>query len=158
MSIAPAVTLPAVGMGATLGVGSDRYPYTIIEVSASGKSITIQEDDAIRMDKNGPYTEMQTYSFAPNKNGGTYVARLNEHGRWRVGGPTDLMTSTSAPSPTRILTRMTDSARRTPTSWQKTATATTSFTKPTFPSTTTTRRPTMGRTARSNTKRGGVSF
>lgn len=41
-----------VGMGATIFMGTDRLPATIIKISASGKQITLQEDRAIRKDKN----------------------------------------------------------------------------------------------------------
>ena len=35
---------PKVGDGASFGYGSDTYPYNVIEVSASGKTIKIQAD------------------------------------------------------------------------------------------------------------------
>lgn len=36
---------PPVGMGATFGYGSDCYPYTVVDVSPSGKTIWLARDD-----------------------------------------------------------------------------------------------------------------
>jgi len=33
-----------VGVGATMVVGSDRYPYTVVEISTSGKTIKVVKD------------------------------------------------------------------------------------------------------------------
>lgn len=76
---------PLVGMGATYTIGSDRYPYTIIAVSASGKRCTIQQDETKRMDKNG-MSEQQTYRFIPNPEAEKKVISLRQDGRWREVG------------------------------------------------------------------------
>jgi hypothetical protein len=41
---------PKVGDGGTMCVGSDRYPFTIWKVSASGKTIWVTEDDGNKKD------------------------------------------------------------------------------------------------------------
>lgn len=56
-----------IGDGVTAHVGSDRYPYTIIQVVHHGKVI-IQEDSFRRVDQNG-LSEMQSYEFSPNPHG-----------------------------------------------------------------------------------------
>ena len=45
--------IPTVGMGVTILGYSDRHPGTIIEVSKTGRSIKLQEDNWVRVDKNG---------------------------------------------------------------------------------------------------------
>lgn len=72
---------PRVGLGATLCFPSDRYPYTIVAVSASGKQITIQADDYQNQD---PWPD-QNYLYYVNKNSATLVARLTKRG-WKVKG------------------------------------------------------------------------
>lgn len=74
---------PAVGMGATILLWSDRHPATIIKVTP--KTVTVQEDTAERVDDRGPYTEEQEYRFSPNPNGATAVFRLTARG-WRQSG------------------------------------------------------------------------
>lgn len=72
---------PVVGMGATHCAYSDRHPYTVIEVSKSGRVVTLQEDTAIRTDKNG-MSESQTYEFTPNPKGAIRKASLRKNGQW----------------------------------------------------------------------------
>ena len=76
--------IPAVGMGATLFSWSDRDAHTILSVSKSGKSFTMQEDFATRIDTNG-MSESQDYTFAPNPNGYVVAVKMTKRG-WRVGG------------------------------------------------------------------------
>ena len=76
---------PEVGMGATLVIGSDRYPATVIQVTQNGKRVVIQEDDAVRTDKNG-LSESQTYEFTANPNGTIHIVTLRKDGRYRVTG------------------------------------------------------------------------
>jgi hypothetical protein len=73
--------MPAVKVGdpATLCVGTDRYPYTVIKVSPSGKTIVIQRDDFQRTDNNG-LSEIQNYTYTPNPEGGTITARWTKFG------------------------------------------------------------------------------
>lgn len=60
---------PVVGMGLTVRIGSDSYAYTIVSVSASGKSFKATQDSVSRTDSNGPYTEDQHYDYTPNPQG-----------------------------------------------------------------------------------------
>lgn len=64
---------PEIGMGATVLMWSDRYPVTIVEIerfktgSRKGQisAVLVQEDDVLRIDKNG-MSESQQYEFKPN--------------------------------------------------------------------------------------------
>jgi len=78
---------PAVGMGGTHQVGSDSYSYTIVEVSASGKTIKAQRDTATRTDSNG-MSESQTYEFSPNPNGPIETFTLRNNGHFYAKGQT----------------------------------------------------------------------
>jgi hypothetical protein len=71
-----------VGDGATLVHYTDRTACTVIKVSESGKTITVQEDKAERTDKNG-MSEIQEYSITADPNGVTHVVRLGKKG-WRA--------------------------------------------------------------------------
>jgi hypothetical protein len=83
---------PEVGMGATLLSWTDRKAATIIEVSKSGKKITVQPDKATRTDSNG-MSESQSYTYEPNPKAYTTEYSLRQNGRWvRVG---DSMTGSS---------------------------------------------------------------
>lgn len=76
---------PVVGMGATLLSWTDRHPATIIEVwrTASKKwLITVQEDNAERIDKNG-FSESQDYTYTPNPNGSKQMFRFDGEKGWR---------------------------------------------------------------------------
>jgi hypothetical protein len=74
-----------IGGGATLNYWSDRKPATIIAVSPNGKKVTVQEDDAKRIDKNG-MSEDQEYEYSPNTDGGVFVFSLRKNGQFvRVG-------------------------------------------------------------------------
>jgi hypothetical protein len=77
---------PAPGMGATLYVGSDCYPCTIVRVTPSGKTLYFQEDDAKRTDDRGVYTESQDYLFLPNPQAELKRADLNSRGQWQHKG------------------------------------------------------------------------
>lgn len=70
---------PEVGMGATEICWSDRNPYTVIEVSKSGKSCKVQADKYTRTDDNG-MSETQDYTFEPDPNGKIYTLRLTKNG------------------------------------------------------------------------------
>lgn len=74
-----------VGMGATFLSWTDRNAGTIIEVIGDGISagtiIVVQQDQAIRTDKNG-YSEDQTYEYSRDPNGYTQTFRLNKKGFW----------------------------------------------------------------------------
>lgn len=75
---------PEVGMGATILCWTDRNAATITKVWTWRKSmfVTVQEDTAKRVDKNG-LSECQVYEFSPNPNGATYTFRRLGDGRWQ---------------------------------------------------------------------------
>jgi len=79
--------LPTVGMGATIHVGSDSYPATVIQVTRNGKRVVIQEDIAIRIDNNG-MSESQEYTYEPNPQGTIHIVTLRKDGRYRESGTT----------------------------------------------------------------------
>lgn len=69
---------PIKGMGATIYMYSDRLPATVIDISASGKTVTLREDDV---------AEWKNYygvTFAPNRDGRTWTARKRANGTWRT--------------------------------------------------------------------------
>lgn len=75
---------PTLGMGVTYGIGSDRYPYTIIKIVSSRK-IVIQADRAIRIDKNG-LPGPQVYEYHQDSNAATRTLTLRKNGRWVLEG------------------------------------------------------------------------
>lgn len=86
MSTAKSET-PAVGMGATILMWSDRRAGTIIACSDS--EFTVQADNVRRADKNG-ISENQEYEYSPNPNGIRYVFKKVSKGcakgQWRENG------------------------------------------------------------------------
>lgn len=72
--------IPEVGMGATYGIGSDCYPYTIVEVK-SRTTILVRADDYQRTDNNG-YGGHQEYDYYPNPEAGLETVTLRKNGRW----------------------------------------------------------------------------
>jgi hypothetical protein len=82
---------PEVGMGATLVVGSDNYPMTVVAVHGGGRSIELQYDDAKRVDKNG-LSEIQEWKITPNPTAQKVVATKRRNGAYRLRG-----------EPTRVL-------------------------------------------------------
>lgn len=57
-----------VGDGVTQCVGSDCYPFTVVEVLSPNR-IVIQGDNFYRTDNNGQ-SEMQDYTYSPNPDAG----------------------------------------------------------------------------------------
>ena len=74
--------VPTVGMGATILGWTDRRAYTIIEVSKSGKTITLQRDNAIRIDKLG-MTDSQQYEYKRDTKGAITKVRKDRQGKWK---------------------------------------------------------------------------
>ena len=83
--------IPEVGMGATELLWSDRHAHTIIAISESGKTLTIQRDRAIRVDKNG-MSDSQEYRYERDPKGSISKARKNKHGVWKVLGSRTTLT------------------------------------------------------------------
>jgi hypothetical protein len=77
--------IPEIGMGATECIGSDRYPYTIVRISDSGKTFWMQGDEYKRIDKNG-LSEIQEYEYTPNTNATIVEVRRAKNGRWYTSG------------------------------------------------------------------------
>jgi hypothetical protein len=87
----------AVGDGATEHIGSDAFAYTVIKVSDSGKTITLQLDHAILSPDFKPdftpggfvghvsNSDQQSYSYEPDPRGHTITARLTSKG-WKANG------------------------------------------------------------------------
>lgn len=76
---------PIVGMGATVLGWTDRTPATVIEVSASGKRVVLQDDDFRRTDTNG-MSDAQSYEYERNPRGRKRVFTLRKNGRWVAQG------------------------------------------------------------------------
>lgn len=76
---------PQIGEGATVRVGSDAYPYTIIDISDSGKTIYLREDKVERIDNNG-MSELQEYNYFRNPEGKEIKATRRKNGSWKTTG------------------------------------------------------------------------
>lgn len=76
---------PEVGDGMTVCFWTDRRACTVIAVTPSGATVTLQEDHAIRTDENG-MSDAQSYRYEPNPDGVTRVARRGRDGRYSIGG------------------------------------------------------------------------
>jgi hypothetical protein len=86
-----------VGDGATTHIGSDAQAWTVVKVSPSGKTITIQGDNATLDPDWKPdflpggfvghvaNNHSQTYTYERNPNGPTRTARLTKRG-WSSNG------------------------------------------------------------------------
>lgn len=69
---------------ATVNVGSDSYPYTIVKRTA--RTLVLRADDYRRVDEGGLYVEEQDYEFTTNPNGKVVRAYLRSNGRYVVDG------------------------------------------------------------------------
>lgn len=76
---------PPVGELATYVIGTDRYPYTVIEVSASGHRVTLQKRKSRRVDNNG-LSENQRWISVEDKDGDTMVVTRRKDGGYRPKG------------------------------------------------------------------------
>jgi len=75
-----------VGQGATYSIGSDRYPYTVIEVSSPTR-VVVQADYYRRTDNNG-FSESQTYEYTHNPSAFQTIVTRRKDGVWRKKGDT----------------------------------------------------------------------
>lgn len=75
---------PEVGMGATILCWTDRHAGTITKVEPikTGFRVTVQEDKAKRIDKNG-MSECQEYDYTRNENGPTITFAQRQDGGWQ---------------------------------------------------------------------------
>jgi YD repeat-containing protein len=78
---------PEIGTGATIVSWTDRHAGTVIEVSATGHKIVVQEDTAIRTDSNG-MSDAQAYRFERDTAGRLIEATRRKDGSYRVKGGT----------------------------------------------------------------------
>lgn len=76
------LNMPVIGQGATLIMLSDRHAYTIVAITASGKTVKAQRDHTKRIDSNG-MSEMQEYEYSPNVNAEVESFRLHKDGSYR---------------------------------------------------------------------------
>jgi hypothetical protein len=76
---------PKTGDGCCYHIGTDRYPYTVIKVSESGKTIWIQEDE-FNLVKGSRQSEQQKYEFTPNPNGRIMKVTRRQSGAWVPSG------------------------------------------------------------------------
>lgn len=72
---------PEIGMGATIKIGTDSIPVTIIDVSLNKNKITLQEDKSNRLDNNG-ISDLQSYSYESDMNGIIYYAYLHKNNNY----------------------------------------------------------------------------
>ncbi len=78
----------AVGLGATMGVGSDRYPYTVVAFNKTGKTITVVRDN-FTADKEGghDFYGTQKWIFTPGNSTNTEIARWSaKRGCYQIDG------------------------------------------------------------------------
>lgn len=76
---------PEIGMAATICHWTDRTPATVVKVSHKGRKIVLQEDKAIRTDKDG-ISDQQSYLYEIDPNGQLYYATLRKDGSYRLIG------------------------------------------------------------------------
>jgi hypothetical protein len=60
--------IPPVGTPATISVGSDSYPATVIRSTSKG-TVWVQEDDAVCLSRNAHNSEVQDWAYTRNPNG-----------------------------------------------------------------------------------------
>ena len=70
---------PAVGMGATITMWTDRHAATIVKVTAH--QVHVQQDKATRTDTNG-MSECQEYTYERDPSRSVQIFRRTKHG-WR---------------------------------------------------------------------------
>jgi len=79
------VYLPKVGDPATYSIGSDSYARTVVQVSPSGKTVFVTNDEA-RAKEGSDYYGKQDYRYYPNPRGGRTKFTLRQDGSYRESG------------------------------------------------------------------------
>lgn len=74
-----------VGNGVTINLHSDRVPATVVSVSPSGKTVTIQRDD-YRVVSGSSFDGSAEYECSPNPDGRTETVRIRKDGRYYPAG------------------------------------------------------------------------
>lgn len=75
------IEIPKVGSGASIGIGSDSYPYTVIEISNGGKLIKVQRDNH-KPSKGFDYFSNQIYDYTSNPDAGVEEYKLKKDGNY----------------------------------------------------------------------------
>ena len=73
--------VPYVGQGVTIGIGSDCYPATIIEVSNNLKKVVLRHDTADPAE-GFEYYGNQVYDITPNPDGAIETWTYRKRGVW----------------------------------------------------------------------------
>lgn len=76
---------PFVGMPATIGIGSDTYPATVIEVKTPRK-IILQYDAVVHRSENNFQSEEQKYTYFPDPFGEKVTFTLRKDLKWKKVG------------------------------------------------------------------------
>lgn len=72
--------VPVVGIGATQRVGSDCYPFTVVEV-VNDRKIVVQPDNATPAEGFDYYSH-QVYTYSPCLEAEKITLTLRKDGRW----------------------------------------------------------------------------
>lgn len=72
---------PIIGQGVTIGIGSDCYPGTIVEISNNNKKIVIQMDDT-EPAENFDYFNNQVYTITSDPRGRKETWTYRKNGVW----------------------------------------------------------------------------
>lgn len=67
------------GMGATKSVGSDCYPYTVVDIKSNGKEIHAQRDNSTPTE-DSDYFGVQSYTYSPNPDSDIEIFTLRKNG------------------------------------------------------------------------------
>ena len=73
-----------IGDGCTEYVGSDRYPYSVVEV-VTARKVVIQKD-FFEIIEGSIAEDRQIYEFKPNPHGQKFAISLRKDGFWRRVG------------------------------------------------------------------------
>lgn len=74
-------TTPELGMGVTLHVGSDCYPYTVVWVAENKKSFVMRGCSA-KMTSGNVFSEDQEYTYTEVINAAHFMVKQNRKGQW----------------------------------------------------------------------------
>jgi len=72
--------IPAIGMGCTILMMTDRYAGTIVEVSQNRRTVIMQQDNAELVGKG--ISDQQDYTYAPNPDGRKRTFTLRKNGSY----------------------------------------------------------------------------
>ena len=81
----PAPFVPEPGMAATMCFPNDRYPATVMRVSAAARTVWVRPDLYERVDNNG-LSDFQQYVYRPDESADLIRFTLRKNGRWVESG------------------------------------------------------------------------